>query len=92
MPATSVHVCKQKRVRTRTQAHLLQLERRGISAGAARMHRHCVRNNDGRAGMLLQANPGDLDELVVKRLQPCHVARLVPHHIISFVRGPKYWL
>ena len=56
------------------------------------MHRHCVRHNDGRAGMLLQANPGDLDELVVKRLQPCHVARLVPHHVISFVRGPKYWL
>ena len=31
--------------------------------------------------MLLQANPGDLDELVVKRLQPCHVARLVPHQL-----------
>ena len=37
LQATSVHVCKQKRVRTRTRAHLLQIERRGIAAGVTRM-------------------------------------------------------
>ena len=90
--ATSMawHVCKHACARghARTQANLLQLERRGIAAGVTRMHLHCVRNDDGRAGMLLQANPGDLDDLVIERLQPRAVLRALC--LTSFERGSKY--
>ena len=50
------------------------------AAGVTCLHRHCVRNDDGRAG-LRQANPGDHDDLVVERLQPRHVAHLVPDQL-----------
>ena len=85
MPATSVHVCKQKRVRTRTQAHLLQLERRGIAAGVTCMFRQCVRNEDRRAGVLRQANPGD--HSIISSSSACSRAMFRALCFISFERG-----
>jgi len=49
------------------------------------MFRQCVRNEDRRAGVLRQANPGDLNNLVVELLQPRRVLRALC--FISFERG-----
>jgi hypothetical protein len=81
------HVCKHACARghARTQVNLLQLERRGIAAGVTCMFRQCVRNEDRRAGVLRQANPGD--HSIISSSSACSRAMFRALCFISFERG-----